>query len=108
MPGGFMQHIWKAWLSSDVTGTIINSRNVTSCTLTGGAGAGTFDIVLDEALDANEMLPIVCVHTTAANAIVRVTSTSDTVKRITMIDDAGAAIDAAFYAAFLQVAWGGH
>lgn len=96
------------WARVSVTGALTAARWVSAAALTGGAGAGTYDLTLQRGLNVNEMLPMVCIDTTAANAIARVSSTSDTVKRVTLIDDAGAAVDAGFYFAAWRVAWGAH
>jgi hypothetical protein len=97
-----------AWASVNAAGAIINSRWVAAAALPGGGGSGIYTVTLDVALDANELMVMLTPHTTATSAIGRLTNTSDTIKTITFIDDAGAAVDTAFYIAFWQVAWGGH
>lgn len=108
MPSGQLCPIMKAWASVDAAGAIINSRNVRATALPGGAGTGIYTVQLDEALDANELMVSFTPHTTAIDTHVRITNTSDTVKTFTLLDNAGAAQDTAFYVAFWQVAWGGH
>jgi hypothetical protein len=98
----------EAWAQVTVAGVLTNGRGVTATALPGGAGTGIYTVTLERELNANELLPMICIDTTAANAIARLTNTTNLVKTITMFDDAGAAVDAGFYAAFWRVAWGGH
>ena len=79
------------------------NRRITSVTR---AGAGDFTVNLDRALDANEMMPCICPGT--VGIMYRVVNTSDTAKQLLFINNAAAATDSTFYAAFWRVAWGGH
>ena len=69
-------------------------------------GAGDVQLVIDRALDANELIPILT--PASVGTIGRLVNTSDTSKQILWINDAGAATDTTFYFAFYQVAWGSH
>jgi hypothetical protein len=69
-------------------------------------GAGDFQVVLDRALDATEIMPVIVPGT--VGVIPRIVNTSDTSKQLLFLSNAGVATDSTFYAAFWRVAWGGH
>jgi hypothetical protein len=79
------------------------NRRITSVTR---AGAGDFTVNLDRAIDATELMPIIVPG--SVGIIPRIVNTNDTAKQLLFINNAAAATDSTFYAAFWQVAWGGH
>jgi hypothetical protein len=97
-----------AYANVAVDGTLTAARCVSASALPGGAGTGIYTVTLDRGLAAGELMPMLLPHTTATSAIGRITNTSVTIKTITFLDDAGAAVDTAFYFAAWRVAWGGH
>lgn len=78
-------------------GTTVAPFYAEGCTVA-RAGAGLYDVTVDPGINpgaaASEVTLLVTVETAARQA--RVSHTSDTVKRITIEDNAGAAADAAF------------
>jgi hypothetical protein len=91
----------------DATGATTYTRGqACASALPGGAGTGVYTLTLGLGLDANELVPIITPGTAAA--IVQFVDTSDTVKTVTFLDNAGAALDSSFYYALLRVAFGGH
>jgi hypothetical protein len=79
------------------------SRGLTSAARN---GAGDVQLVLDRAIDANELIAIIT--PSSVGSIVRVVNTSDTSKQILFLAHGGGAQDTTFYFAFLQAAFGGH
>lgn len=85
-------------------GTVVAPFFGAGCTVA-RAGAGLYDITLDPGtnpeIDVSECLVLALPETSARQ--LRVTHTSDSVKRITSEDNAGAAADADFCFAVLRV-----